>query len=356
MRADTQATSGTTAAAAPTDGTAGRPLPAAASDPSPEGPAESAAPRRWLPPWAATLLRIAFTLVLAGLVLSRLEWPKLFDVFASLDWRWWTAGMLVAFAAHVVAAVRWAGLARPIGFDQPLSSFIRRFLEGMFFSLCLPTSIGGDVVKAYRLSPSAHGRLLAGCTILADRLCGLSALGVLAGTTAITLRFGLSLPIAIALGGGLLLAVVTCLVGIVGSLDFLLSAFPDAHAPRRFAAQLLPYQQRPSLLARAVAWSMIVQTGFVVCVMLIARGIGLGLPAAAWFASVPLVALATVLPISISGIGLREAAFIQLLGPYDVASEQATAVGVLWFLATVIVSLSGGLVYLLDPAKRGSSG
>jgi uncharacterized membrane protein YbhN (UPF0104 family) len=68
----------------------------------------------------------------------------------------------------VIAAIRWAFLARPIGFPYSIGLFIWRFFEGAFFSLCLPTSIGGDVVKAYRLADTTHGRLLAGCTVHAE--------------------------------------------------------------------------------------------------------------------------------------------------------------------------------------------
>lgn len=304
--------------------------------------------QRRIPGWASLALRLAATSALIWLVLRNIEWAELGTVFRTLDWRWWAGGMVMAVAAHTLAGIRWAGLARPIGFQFSYLSFVRRFFEGVFFSLCLPTSIGGDVVKAYRLADTSSGRLLAACTVLADRLTGLSALVVLATTTLLAYQFGLGLVASI----GLAILLVGCVIGglvfSVGSLDWLLSRVPVLHAARSFVAKLLPYQQKPRLLARAVAWSMLIQLGFICCVMLMARGMGLPVPTKAWFYAVPLVSLATVLPISISGVGIREVGFVHLLGEYGVTEEQAVALGMLWFMAQVGNGMLGGVSFLLE--------
>jgi len=310
---------------------------------------DPARPTRWrLPAWANIALRAAVTLALMAAALRGIEWSKLATLFGTIDWRWWAAGFAAGMVVNVVAAVRWARLARPIGFAFPLGYFVWRFFEGQFFSLCLPTSIGGDVVKAYRLADSTHGRLLAACTVVADRLTGLAALGVLAGATLLGREWRLG-PAGTAAIGTALLAVVLGVVWLgVGSLDRLLSLFPEPHAARTFIGRLLPYQMRPSLMARAVGWSMLVQMGGAVSVALVARALGVTLPLSVWFAVVPLVALAMVLPVSIGGVGIREGGLAFLLAPSGVAREQAVAIGLLWFLSTILAGLIGGLLFLLD--------
>ena len=312
-----------------------------------DGP-PAAARRRGLPAWASLALRLAATIALMALALRGVEWPKLLGLFRTIDWRWWIAGFAIGMVVQVIAAVRWALLARPIGFPFSLGLFVWRFFEGAFFSLCLPTSIGGDVVKAYRLADSTHGRLLAGCTVLADRLAGLAALGVLAGAAVIGKEWQLDTPATIGVGAALLVAVLACFWLGVGSLDRLLALFPEPHAARQFIARLLPYQMRPSLMTRAVAWSLLVQMGGSISVALVARGLGVALPLSVWFAVVPLVALAMVLPISIGGVGVREGGLAFLLAPAGVAPERAVAIGLLWFLTTIGGGLIGGLLFLLD--------
>ena len=310
--------------------------------------AAPAARRSRLPAWIGLTLRLIATAALMFLALRGVEWAKLRDLFRTIDWRWWTAGFATAMGVQVIAAVRWALLARPIGFSFSIGLFIWRFFEGAFFSLCLPTSIGGDVVKAYRLADSTHGRLLAGCSVVADRLTGLAALGVLAGAALIGKEWSLGMPATLGVGASLLGAVLACFWLGVGSLDRLLALFPEPHAARQFIARLLPYQMRPSLMTRAVAWSLIVQMGGAISVALVARGLGVTLPLSVWFAVVPLVALAMVLPISIGGVGVREGGLAFLLAPAGVAPERAVAIGLLWFLTTIGGGLIGGLLFLLD--------
>mgnify|MGYP001589422881 FL=1 len=305
--------------------------------------------------WIGVGLRILATLTLMVFVLQQVEWASLVQRLKSLEWQWFAAAQAVAIAIQIVAGVRWSSLARPIGFLHSTNFFIWRFFEGVFFNLCLPSSIGGDVVKAYRLSNTNRGRLLAGCTILADRLAGVSALGVLAGSAILSLNLNLSPASTIAVAAILFASVLLGFRLTIGNLDHFLNLLPATHKIRQFLAQLLPYQMRPSLMGRAVAWSLIVQIGASVSVALMARGIGVTLGLGIWFSVVPLIALAIVLPISINGVGIREGGMALLLSRWGVAGEQAVAIGLLWFLTTIGTGLIGGLLFLLDRQTSGGT-
>ena len=78
------------------------------------------------------------------------------------------------------------------------------------------------------------------------------------------------------------------------------------------------------------------------------RGVGVALEWITWFSVVPLIALAIVLPISINGVGIREGGMVFLLGQWGVAEEKAVAVGLLWFFATIVTGLFGGVLFLID--------
>lgn len=321
------------------------PLPSAADGPS---------ARRGMPPWLSLLVRTAVTAGLMAYAFRNEKWSDMGRLLASGHWGWWIAGLVGSAAVQVVAGMRWAALARPLGFDRPRRFFIWRFFEGMLFNSCLPSSIGGDVIKAYRVGDSTSRRLLAGCSILADRLTGLAALGVLAVTALAADRLDVS-PIAVAAIGTAVLATVLAAFWIgTRCLDQVLVLLPAEHAARRFIAQLLPYQERPLLLVNAVGWSFIVQMGGALVVGLMARTVGVKLGAVAWFSVVPLVALLTVLPVSIGGFGVRESAMPALLAHYAVPDEQGKAVALLWSLNTVVMALLGGILFLIDrkPTER----
>jgi len=63
----------------------------------------------------------------------------------------------------------------------------------------------------------------------------------------------------------------------------------------------------------------------------------------------PPVILATVLPISIGGWGMRETAMVFMLSLVGVAPERAFLLSVLMGVVTVVMSLPGGVLWLLFP-------
>jgi len=311
-------------------------------------PAAPSPPSRTAAGWLGLILRVAATVGLMGWAVKDIEWGKFLELLAAANWPWWLAALAATLVGQVVAGIRWAALARPLGFDFPRRFFVRRFFEGMFFSLCLPSSIGGDVVKAVRIGASTPLRLLAACSVLADRLTGLAALGVLVGTAVVARRHALSTAATLAVFVGLLLAVLLTFGIGLALLDRVHAMLPEESPARSFVGRLLPYRRRPSLVLLAVGWSFIVQLGGVLAVALVARALGVEQPPLVWMSVVPLVALAMVLPISIGGFGVRENALEYLLRGYGVPSETGIAIALLWGLCTVLAGLVGGVLFLLE--------
>ena len=304
--------------------------------------------RRRIPGWLGVTARIAATLGLMAWALKDVQWSRFGELLAAADWWWWLAALAVTLLVQSVAGVRWAALARPLGFDFPRSFFVRRFFEGMFFSLCLPSSIGGDVVKAMRIGKTAPLQLLAACSVVVDRLTGLAALGVLVGSAVVAREYGLGMSGAALVFGVLLLAVLAGFRIVLLLLGRIHAVLPEGSGSREFVAQLLPYRQQPGLVLCAVGWSFVVQMGGAVAVALVGRALGVNQPLIVWFSVVPLVALAMVLPISIGGFGVRENAMEYLLRGYGVAPETGVAIALLWGLCTVFAGLLGGVLFLLE--------
>jgi hypothetical protein len=58
-------------------------------------------------------------------------------------------------------------------------------------------------------------------------------------------------------------------------------------------------------------------------------------------AFLPAVAAAQALPISLSGLGIREGLLVLLLHPLGVPTGQAIGIGLLWYGMTLVISLLG---------------
>ena len=100
--------------------------------------------------------------------------------------------------------------------------------------------------------------------------------------------------------------------------------------------------------------SVIATVGFVVLTL------DAGVPFAALVAFVPVVAMAQVIPISLSGLGIREGMLVVLLHPLGISNGQAVGIGLAWYATMLIVSLLGAPAFAIghratseaEPSKR----
>ncbi len=301
--------------------------------------------RRWWP----LLVRVGLSAALVTYLLTRVSWRDITATMSDMRWSGWGLAFFLYFLSQVLSGVRWAGLGRAVGFRLSLARFQQLYMEGMFFSLCLPSSIGGDVVKAIRLGTNLRTRVLAGCTVVADRAAGLIAV-LLIGLTALANRaYSLSTAGTVAVAIGLATAAaVGTRVGLA-LMAWAVRNLPAGHPLEAFAERLLPYHHHPIVFLVGVAWSLVVQGLNVACVMALGFALQLDLPAVAYCVAVPMVALATALPISLAGVGVREAGMAVILAPYGLAESSGIALGFLWLSVTVASGLVGGVVYLLGP-------
>src|SRR5216683_3079824 len=133
-------------------------------------------------PVKKNLLRVAITVFLLGLLAWRMrgDWEKIQDTFARMRLTYWLLAVGVFLLAQLASSVRWRWLARPLGFEESPWRFLGYYFVGMFFNLVLPTSVGGDVVRAWYLDAHSGRRLPAFVSVFADRVSGLLVLLVLA--------------------------------------------------------------------------------------------------------------------------------------------------------------------------------
>jgi uncharacterized membrane protein YbhN (UPF0104 family) len=297
-------------------------------------------------------LRIAGSLLLMGILAWRLDHEQLLQAFTGLDLRYWLLAGAVYVVAQVVSSLRWQLLSAPLGFETPWRHYLSFYFIGMFFNLLLPTSVGGDVVRALYLAAGRPRLSQAVLSILADRGTGLAVLVMLACAAGMFVPLaGWMSGILIALGAGMVLGLAA-----LPALP-LLSQLPVV-GPRlsKLVEGARVYLRRPGLLAGSTVLSVVVQLAGVLQVWLIAKGLGLAVPIGYVAVVVPLVALLTLIPISVSGMGLREVGMVVLLGPAGVSSAAAVTLSLLTFASCAAISLAGGFLYFFGRFPRGQAG
>ena len=249
----------------------------------------------------------------------------------------WATAVMLFLAGHVVAAFKWQLLLRH-GRRIPARQWLRAHFAGLAANLCLPGIAGGDVVRAEFLRRSfGHGEQVAVAAVV-DRALDCAALLLLAAT-GVMLSGGVDISgravVAIAAAG---LAAVG--VGTVIGVVLLKSRWRQSGIVVRLATAAADLARRPLVPLACFGLSLAVQTMFVLINMRFGSAMGVDVPRAAWFVAWPLAKLVALIPVSLAGLGVREAALVVFLQPYGAPAALVTATSLLW----QSVLFAGGLV------------
>ncbi len=312
---------------------------------------DKAKPRGSRRPLARTWLRLGVSTLILGLLFTQIGPEKIGEVLVRAEPSW----LLLAFIAYntgqVVSALRWRQLARAIGFVVPALRMIRFYFIGMFFGIAVPSILGTDGTRALYLGQQEPGRARALSSVIGDRVVGLVTLMAIA---TLGLVFGPrgDLPPLLALGLGVL-AAAALLAWVL--LPTLATNLPAGSRLRSLVqGDLLPLFRHRNLLSRALLLSTLVHLLHIAGQKALTEALGLDV---SWgFIAIyhPLIVLATAIPITIGGFGLREATYALLLPYAGVAADDAIVLSLLWWTIGTLGGLLGGLLYAVAPATAHS--
>ena len=274
---------------------------------------------------------------------------QLAEVARRADWRLCGLALVVAFAGILVRSLRWQWLLKSVGAQVPFRRVVYLYFIGSFFNTFLPTGFGGDVVRVLEIGPGATSDQAAG-TALVDRLTGFIILFVLA---LVTLPFSypllpasLTLLICLmalaVLAGSLLLFEGRLLRRATAWLPRSLSLAGDAWIGKTYA--VIAACGRRGVLG-ALFWSLVFNLLQIFANVLVARALAVAVSPWVFFMSVPLATAVLLVPISISGFGVREGLYVALFGQLGVGPALALALSLATYALDFSTGLFGGLVY-----------
>jgi uncharacterized protein (TIRG00374 family) len=297
------------------------------------------------------VLRLGLSALMLAVLIWRIPPIEMDEVVPELNLRtvlWLAVAMFLTLAGLVLSALRWQRVLEVLGLHAGLRRLLSHYLAGQFVSNVLPTTIGGDVLRVSRLSKETGESPKTFASVVLERLTGWLVLPVIS-----VIGFLVNPPLQ-HLGRATQVAVGLAFVTLL-ALGILLYAVADQRIGGRFEARdgwrrfasavhlgLDRLKRQPAAAANVLLVGFAYQLVLVLAAVAAAQALGVR-PAGltALLAFFPAVAIAQVLPIGISGLGVREGAFVLFLGPLGVASQDAIALGLLLYLLNLGVSLLG---------------
>ena len=306
------------------------------------------------------LLKAGLSLALLAFLLTRVDLRATVGAFRGAETRYLLAALALYLAGVPLRAYRWQGLLSAIRVSVPLRRLTSLYFVGTFFNNLLPTGVGGDVIRAYELSQDGAGAAAAASTVLADRATGLLVLLAMALVSTVfgyrLISPNLVLVIAVvSLGSFAGVAVVLWddLWRRVGRRLPWLRRLLDRKGVMDFYRFLQTCRGKP--IVRALLISLIFNVVLIAINDLIALSMGVKISLWYYLLFVPLISFSLVLPVSVSGLGVREGAYVLLFGQAGVAAPLALAMSLAFYALNIVTGLVGGVIYAVQGLRWRSS-
>ena len=304
----------------------------------------------------ANTFKLLFTIFLLFLVFKSVEIEKISHNLRALPLASLLLLLIISWMGQLLCAERWRIFAAALQMKGRYLSFVQMYFAGMFFNIGLPSLVGGDVVKAYVLSRKNSKPLTIGlASVVQDRAIGLISL-LIYGSLAILLHpvswKGFPLWIAYGLAWLAIAAIVYFIARGEPLYGKYLRGMNGKSPLQRILKTAAEFHQalglenfKPGQALRIFLYSF-VNSALVLWIfrqVLVAAGRPVGIiPFSALY---PLVTLATMLPITFSGLGVREWFYVEALFLLGVPRETGLVIS-LATSALILLCNLGGIMFI----------
>lgn len=264
-------------------------------------------------------------------------------------------------ATILLGIVRWRQVLRVHGLDLSFGRAAEISLVAHFFNSFLLGAAGGDLMKAYYAARETHHKKAEAVgTVFVDRIIGLFALLVF---TMVAMVANLPLldadPLFLKLAGVIAAMFAGCAAvlfltlrggvskGLPQAREWL-RRLPKGDFLERLRDSLKPFGRDPVFLVKSFSVSLLLCGVCVLHVQSLVGGLGLDLSLRHLFAIVPMITCMVVLPLTPSGLGVRENLFVWMLAVPLIGVEHTAALSLslLCTAGSLFWSLIGGAVYV----------
>ena len=293
--------------------------------------------------------RLVISLMLLWLVSRYVDVDAVRQRLSALSPGWVALGLAISVLQVGVLAWRWRYTAGRLGIDLPLRKALGEYYLGILLNQVLPGGVTGDVSRAWRHARSDAPTGPAVRAVILERASAQVVMTLAAVASVLVLPWASgAYRMAAAVATAVLLGLVVSVLARRPASDSDLGRFRADTRRALFARQALAAQLTSAVLVVA---------SYVVVFVIAGRAVGIETPLAILLPLVAPVLMTMLVPVTVAGWGIREAAATALWGLVGLTPEDGAAISVAYGLL-VLVSSAPGLVVLMwaligDRGRRG---
>ncbi len=300
-----------------------------------------------------TILRfvVSFSLMGAILYYFRAQLPTVFQYLKEIQPLYFVLALLVFFAGLLAVAFRLRFVIQVHGTKLSVSAAYYVNLIALFFNNVLPSTIGGEMVKAYYLYKASKGSVTVFSAVFVDRLFGLVTMLLISISS--IFFFDIAQGSHKILGTIVMLSAATITLAVLIFNKKIVDSLCQLHIPllpaifleklREVYRAMYEYREHKGIFGNCIALTVLGQTSFIIANFLLAASLSIEIPIGFFFFFVPILLIMGVAP-SVNGIGVREATFLFYLTEFT-TPEKALALSLLTTFFMIFVGIIGGIIY-----------
>lgn len=306
------------------------------------------------------ILRISISVALLIFLFRQVDKKGFLEILKTADILLLWLAFLIVIVVYVIALYRWEMLLKGLKVHLSLRRILSSYCGGIFFNLFLPSTIGGDLVRSFDLASHSQKPKEVIASVLLDRLSGyvgmvgVAILAWLIGFNIVKDKTVITIILILAALLGFILAVLFN--------NFLYSKVNNwLHSPRgnklRIALkdlhqEIYYFRHHKKIIVNNLLFSLIIQILCPLVFYFTAKALGANTKLLYFFIFIPIISAITMLPISIGGLGLRDATTIFFFAKVGLPKDLSLAMSLINFAFVIIIGFLGGILYVLTLHTR----
>lgn len=303
------------------------------------------------------ILKLLITIGSIIYVISLIDFAQVLKTLSATNLYFVFMGIFLSAMSLLLLAIRWTIILKIFYPGLKTTYLIGCYWIGVFFSLFLPSSLSGDLVRIYKINKKHGGLHKTITTGLIDRVIGFSSL-VIFGSIIIIINnniFLLKMPtiytyfIILFWGSCLLFALMLSLIANNRWASKKMHRIPMIDKALIWIKEcIVLMREHMSVAYKAYILSFSALLIYLVGILCFARAVGIEVSPLQIFLIASIVSIVVSIPISINGLGLQDVTYIYFLGHVGVASSHALSLSLVVHLTKYVVYLIGGVFYILE--------
>jgi len=298
------------------------------------------------------ILRIAVSLGIITLLFKFISYRRLLALYRDSEKSYIVLAFIIFTLVNVLGALRWRFILSSLGINIDIKEAVYTYFSSLFFNIIFPSLLGGDVFRGLALGYRHQKTFKVLSSVVMDRFSGAFALGIVALFAYVfTASRMKEFNIIIAVGAFLVMNILAVVIFFNKYSSRYINRFAKGHILKRriihLYNELYFFRENPKVFFISLIYSCAIQAAICVTFFVLSKAFSLDIDIVYFFMLVPLVQFISVLPVSIAGIGTREAAAVYLFPRIGIEKSTALSISFYFLFITILVGLIGGFIYVV---------